>query len=379
MMLSAAILVAVLLVVRREVSTTGGNARQAKFLIGRLLARKDWPATFEEYKSCPLIHSLKDALGENAAPVLPLLAHDDIRVQMASLTALEFFPTWRKNQVEVLLQRAAYSDQPTVRAAVMLALANVVKSRHVNALLPFLTDSSDVVRRAAAIAILWDSSNRWSDVRTYIRAALGAPHAARDGPLPCSGSLPQAALQDLVNWAVESGPVGKRSTATLVRHCKKAIHEDGSPMAIDRVVSLVASTKVPAAIRVEIAHRLQTADAFPVDVAINLLGPASPTMLRVLAAGAILSNHNNTEAIEVLRDAAKHPNREITLVVANLVQKYLGVDLGLAVGGQPPATNSREAADIARRVQKWAADPTSQVGEETPADAEVVASDVAYF
>jgi hypothetical protein len=150
-------------------------------------------------------------------------------------------------------------------------------------------------------------------------------------------------------------------------------------MAIDRVSSFVANPKIPAAIRVELAHRLQSADVFPVNMAVTLLGPTNPTMLRVLAAGAILSHTEDHQAVEVLREAAKQPNREITLAAAGLVQKYLGVDLGLAVGVQLPATNSREAAEITRRVQKWAADPGSQVDAETPPEALEVAEDVAYF
>ena len=377
-MLAISILVALVLLIRSELTSTSGNSRRIKFLVSQLLARKEWPASFEDYKACPQVRSLRDGLGDNAAPVLPLLAHDDIRVQMAALTAIEFFPTWRKGQVEVVLQRATYTDQPAVRAAALLALANVVKTRHIAALLPYLTDTNDAVRRAATIAVLWDPS-RWNDVRSNIRAALAAPHAAKDGPLPCSGSLPSWALQDLVNWAVESGPVGKRSTATLIRHCKKAIHEDGSPQAIERVSSLVANPKVPAAIRVELAHRLQSADAFPIDVAVNLLGQGNPTMLRVLAAGAILMHREDPLAVEVLREAAKQPNREITLAAADLVQRFLGVDLGLTVGGQLPATNSREAAEITRRVQKWASDSGQSGGTETPPDAVEVAEGVAYF
>ena len=137
--------------------------------------------------------------------------------------------------------------------------------------------------------------------------------------------------------------------------------------------------KSPPAIRVELAHRLQSADAFPIAVAAELLGPANPTMLRVLAAGAVLHDHFNPDAVEVLREAAKQPNREITLAAASLVQKFVGVDLGLAVGGQLPATNSREAAEITRRVQKWANDPGSQVDAETPADADIPVADAAYF
>jgi HEAT repeat protein len=298
---------------------------------------------------------------------------------MAALTALEFHPTWRTGQAEAVLQRATYTDTPAVRAAAMLALGNVVKTRHVHAMLPYMYDAAPEVRQAAAVAVLWDAPNRWNEIRSQVRAALAAPHAAKDGPLPCSGSLPPAALEDLVNWSSESGSIGKRATATLVRHCKKAIHEDGSQEAIDRVTNLVANPKVPAAIRVEFAHRLQSADVFSPEVATRLLGPANPTMLRVLAAGAVLHHNNDPIAIEALREAAKQPNREITLAAAGIVQKYLGVDLGLPVGGDLPATNSREAAEIARRVQKWASDPGSQVGADTPADAEMPVADAAYF
>jgi HEAT repeat protein len=277
-----------------------------------------------------------------------------------------------------VLQRAHYTDHPAIRAAALLALANVVKVRHINALLPFMRDPAPEVRRAAAVAILSDARVRWPDIRSEIRQALGSPYAAKDGPLPCSGNLPDIALQDLIAWSGESGQVGRRATQTLVRHCQKAINEDGSQEAVERVSAMVASPNVPPAIRVELAHRLELADAFPVDVAARLLGPANPTMLRVLAAGTLLGHTEDPQAVEVLREAAKQPNREITLAAAKLVQKYLSVDLGLPVGGQLPPTNSREATEIARRVQRWACDPGSQSGEETPADA-IVPIDVAYY
>ena len=378
-LLALAILVPIWLIVQREVTTIGGNSRRAKFLMRQLLSRREWPPTFADYRDCPIIRSLRENVRDNAAPVLPLLAHEDVRVQVAALAALEFHPAWKKGQAETVLQRATYTEQPTVRALAMMALTNVVKSKHIQALAPFLRDRAEEVRRAAAVAVLWDARSRWPEIRGDIRQALACPHAAKDGPLPCSGNLPPIALQDLVSWSVESGPIGKRATQTLVRHCKKAIHEDGSPEAVERVSAMVASNQVPPAIRVELAHRLQAADAFPVHVAARLLGPANPTMLRVLAAGALLGHHENPEAVEVLREAAKQPNREITLAAARLVQRYLSVDLGLPAGGELPPTNSREAAEITRRVLRWACDPGSQAGAETPVDAVVPASDVAYY
>ena len=197
--------------------------------------------------------------------------------------------------------------------------------------------------------------------------------------MPCSAALPTAAITDLVTWSVESGPIGRRSTQTLVRHCQKVIQEDGSAEAITRVATLVADSNAPPALRVELAHRLRQADAFPHEIAYRLLGHAHPTMLRVVAAGAVLSRQPDPRAIEVLREAALQPNREIALAAAAIVQRYLSVDMGLEVGGEMPATNSREAADITRRVHRWSSDPGSQSGVETPVDAEVPSADAAFF
>jgi hypothetical protein len=378
-LLAASILIAVALAARREVVLGGGGTRRVRFLVNQLLSRQDWPANFADYRYCPMIQALRNGVRHDATPVLPLLAHADVRVQIAALTTLEFHPNWRKGQAEAVLQRATFTDQPEVRAAALVALANVVKSRHLQSIVQYLRDPSEEVRRAAAIAVLHEVGNRWAEVRGQIRAALAAPHAARDGPLPCSGGLPQAAIDDLMLWSCESGPVGKRATQTLIRHCKKSIEDDGSPEAIGRVADMVANPKVPPAIRVELAHRLQAADSFPTDVAARLLGPANPTMLRVIAAGAILSVRNDPQAVAVLREAAKQPNREITLAAASLVQKYLGVDLGLPVGGQLPRINTREAADVTRRVLKWASDHGSHTSAETPVDAAIQAEGVAYF
>ncbi|MSR55342.1 MAG: hypothetical protein EXS09_18965 [Gemmataceae bacterium] len=351
-LLSVAILIPVRLVVRRELTSREGNARRAKFLIRQLLSRKEWPSTFANYRDCSMICSLRESIRDNAAPVLPLLAHEDVRVQVAALTALEFHPVWRIGQAEVVIHRATYTDQPAVRALALMTVTNVTEAGHVHALVPFLRDEFEEVRRAAAVAVLWDARSCWTDVCNDVRQALANPRAAKDGPLPCSGNLPPVALQDLVAWSAESGPVGKRATQTLLRHCQKAIHEDGSSEAIDRVTAMGASNQVSPAICVELAHRLHSADAFPVDVAARSLGAANPTMVRVLPAGALLSHHESPEGVVVLREAAQQLNREITLAVARLVQRYLCVDLGLPGGDELVPTNSREAAEITRRVQR---------------------------
>jgi hypothetical protein len=102
-------------------------------------------------------------------------------------------------------------------------------------------------------------------------------------------------------------------------------------------------------------------------------------MLRLLAAGAVLAHRRDPLAVEVLREAGRQPNREIALAAAQMIQKYLSVDMGLPVGGQKPAANSREAAEVARNVLRWATETSSQATAETPADAELPVNDPAYF
>jgi hypothetical protein len=354
------LLIPVAIVVRRELgSALAGNVRRAKFYIRKLLAFQHWPVQYAEYRDIPVVRDLRKVVRENAAPVLPLLAHPDVRVQIAALSALECQPVWKRGQAEAVIHRANLTDEPAVRATAVIALANVTKARHLVAILPFLRDRVADVRRATALAVLWDARTRWADIRGAVRLALADPNGTKDGPLPCSAVLPPSALDDLIGWSCETGAIGKRATATLLRHCKKAIQEDGSPEAIHRVVGFVLNSKVPPGLRVELAHKLQAADEFPLEIATKLLGSTEPTMLRLLAAGALLTRREDPRGVAVLRDAARQPNRQISLTAAGMIQKFLGVDMGLPVGGVLPEPNSRQAAEVARRVAQWAADPNS--------------------
>jgi hypothetical protein len=60
-------------------------------------------------------------------------------------------------------------------------------------------------------------------------------------------------------------------------------------------------------------------------------------------------------SVVALRDLARLPNREIALATADVVQRRLGVDLGLGLGQPLPPVHSRQAAEIVRRVMAWAA------------------------
>ena len=58
--------------------------------------------------------------------------------------------------------------------------------------------------------------------------------------------------------------------------------------------------------------------------------------------------------MQTLKDLARLPNREIALATADVVQRRLGVDLGMGIGQPLPPVQTRQAAEIARRVTQWA-------------------------
>jgi hypothetical protein len=91
----------------------------------------------------------------------------------------------------------------------------------------------------------------------------------------------------------------------------------------------------------------------------KLLDPANPASLRLIAVEALLNEKHDAqvpaEALAALRDLARLPNREIALATADLVQKHLGVDVGLPPGKPLPPLHSRHAAEVTRQVMTWAA------------------------
>src|SRR5262249_3146317 len=76
-------------------------------------------------------------------------------------------------------------------------------------------------------------------------------------------------------------------------------------------------------------------------------------------------------AVATLREIARKPNREIALAVAQIVQRRLGVDLGLNLQ-HPPERHNRAAAEVTHRVMEWAAVVPPE--EEAPSSAASAAS-----
>jgi hypothetical protein len=74
----------------------------------------------------------------------------------------------------------------------------------------------------------------------------------------------------------------------------------------------------------------------------------------LIAVEALMAEGDAPEALAALRDLARLPNREIALATAEVVQRRLGLDLGLPRNQPLPPLQSRQAADVARRVLVWA-------------------------
>ena len=86
----------------------------------------------------------------------------------------------------------------------------------------------------------------------------------------------------------------------------------------------------------------------------KLLEPSAPAPVRLMAAEVLMAEGSSPEAVTALYDLARLPNREIALAVAEVVQRRLGVDMGLTRGQATPPVQSRMAAEVTRRVLAWA-------------------------
>ena len=106
--------------------------------------------------------------------------------------------------------------------------------------------------------------------------------------------------------------------------------------------------------RLELARLLAQHRELDGDVMRRLLTTSAPAPVRLLAAEALMAEGHSPEAAAALHELARMPNREIALATAEVVQRRLGVDLGLPRGQPPPPIHSRMAAEVAGRVLAWA-------------------------
>jgi len=335
--------------------------RRACALARQLAARSDLPIDMNACRQLPEVKNLREAMRTEAAPALALLAHDKPTVRLAALTALEHRRQWRVGEANVVLTIARTDPQPEVRAAAVLALAGVQQRLVLEEMAECLRDGAPVVRNAAASALLWDCERRWIWARHAVHEALADPRFQRDGALALSsGTFSAAAVSDLIAWATEAGTLGQRATQTLARHYAQRLAEGLEPALIAQLSRHVADERTPAILRIELAQLLRQHVPMPRDLSIQLLDPANPSSLRLLAVEQLLQSGPDKRAIESLRQIAHQPNRELALQAAVIVQKYLRIDLGLELGQPTPAYHTRQAAEVTRRVIQWASEKQNE-------------------
>jgi hypothetical protein len=358
----AALLIAPLLVFAwQTLHDSGAPAiRRARVLARRLTARREWPADLNGCRTLPEVKALRAALGIDAAPALALLEDPRLEVRVAALAALEFRKEWKPGQAEMVLQLALRAEQPALRAAAVSALANVEDRVLVERVAEFLLDPSLEVRKAAVEALLWDTERRWNWIRYVVRRVLADPLFQHDGPLWHDGQMLTAeAVNDLTAWAAEKGVVATRAALTLGAYYARALTERQDPFIVEQLKRQLAAAATPAGLRIELGRVLKHHQELDAALLGKLLGPSNPAPLRLIAIETVLAERAEGElheaAVAALRDLARLPNREIALATAEVIQRRLGIDLGLALGQALPPVHSRQAADITRRVMMWAA------------------------
>ncbi len=329
--------------------------RRATVLAQQLGNRKDWPDNLRACRQLPEVKALREALHIDAQPALNLLSNPRPQVQVAALGALEFREDWRKGQPDIVLNVAQRTPEPEIRAAAISALANIDDRATVEALADFLHDASPLVRQAATEALLWDVESRWSWIRNAVRMALGSQYGQNDGALRLEGvKYPPEAVADLTAWASEKGLLGMRAALTVGAHFAQALTAKQDPVLLKEMRRQVADVHVPAILRLELVRLLLQHGAGDVPLLRQLIAPSCQAPLRLTAVEALLATEESGEAIATLHDLARLPNREIALAVADILQRLLGQEMGLPRSGPMPAVQTRQAAEVARRVMLWA-------------------------
>ena len=330
--------------------------RRARGLAQQLARRADWPAGLDACRMLPEVKAFREALHVDAAPALELLGHPRPQVRIAALAALEFRQNWQMGQAELVLTAARRAVDPEIRAAAVYALANRDDREIIEGLAEFLYDTSHGVRLAATEALLWNTEHRWPWIRTAVRRCLSDTACQEDGPLRHEGRrLTAEAVSDLTGWAAEKGCLAVRAALTLGVHYGQVLAAERDPDLIRDLIRRLTDPHAPAVLRLELSRLLHSHRELDAGVYRQLLSTSAPAPVRLLAAEALMAQGGSPEAVAALYDLARLPNREIALATADVVQRRLGVELGLPRSQPPPPVHSRLAAEVARRVLAWAA------------------------
>ncbi len=333
--------------------------RRAHGLSQRLARRQDWPSEISQCRALPEVKAFRATLVYDAAPALALLSHERLEVRVAALAALEFRKDWRAGQAELVMQFAQRAEEPAVRAAAVLALGNLDDRVMIETLAQFLNDPNREVRRAAIEALLWDCERRWGWIRFAIRRCLSDPLFKDDGPLLPEGQIliPEV-VKDLTAWCAEKGLISARTAVTLAAHYNRLMCEQAEPGLVASLRQQLADSQTPAILRLELGRILQVHQELDPALLEQLLDSGTPATLRLIACETILAQEKESAlrdiAISGVKELARLPNRELALGTADVVQRRLGVDLGIGLAQPLPPTNSRQATEIVRRLMAWA-------------------------
>jgi len=332
--------------------------RRSRLLARRLQERGSWPSRLEACKDLPEVKAFRETLAYEASPALQLINDPRPQVRLAALAALEFRKFWREGQAELITALLQKEPVPEVRAAAIAALANTHERDIIEVLADGLRDRDPRVRRAASDALFWDVENRWIWMRFGVRRALADPTQREDGSVLQEGQrLPQPAIDDLLAWCAEKGLLSLRSSQTLSQMYSRLLQERPE-QTLPKVLELVQNPHSPPLLRIELARLLKAHQLLEAKLADELLDSGNPAPLRLIAAESLMeAGPQHVKAIIALRDLARLPNRELSLATADVVQRMLGVDLGLALGQPTPSLNSARAIEVTRRLMTWSAHP----------------------
>jgi hypothetical protein len=194
-------------------------------------------------------------------------------------------------------------------------------------------------------------------MRFGVRRALTESSLRSDGSLLREGQkLSQDAVNDLTAWSAEKGLISLRAAQILVIHYGCVLNEQPDET-LPKLVKIIQDPHSPPLLRIELAKLLFQNKALDASVQETLLDQANPAPLRLMSAEALLSGGPNVRAIVCLREIARLPNRELALNTAAVVQRCLGIDLGLALGQALPPLNSPRCVEVTRRLMSWASQP----------------------
>jgi hypothetical protein len=338
--------------------------RTSRKVADRISRRTSWPESLNACRLVPEVRELRDSLGQDAGPALRLLSHALPQVRVAALAALRDRTKWLPGQPEVILHLARHAAEPEIRAGAVSALAAVEDRITLEALAEFLRDPDRHVRETTADALLGSADLRWQWISEAVRNALAHPNGSDDGPLcPDGHQFPSEAVTDMTAWACEKGVLALRAAITLGAHSDQVLSQGHDPKLAQTLRDQVADVHAPPVLRLELARVLQRHRELDDTVLRALIDPATPAPLRLIAVETLLTCGSSPEATAALYDLARLPNREIALATAEVLQRRLGVDVGLPRNQPLPPVHTRLAADVARKVQLWSSRQHDGEGE----------------